>query len=116
MKVDEQVIVNPNRFYTVLKEEAYTPLDLVDAWLELWVQIKLKMKRIGADRDLEEKVRAVTHNVYEYRLKAESAIAVEQQFGSYPNWIAAIPYGELADLKKKIGDGTDEVLRLLERN
>ena len=115
MKIDEEVLVDPTRFRAVLEAESCSPHDLVDAWVELWVQIKMKMKRIGAEWDMEEKVRAINHNVYEYRAKADMAIAVEEEFGEYENWIAAIPYAELKEYKTKIGDGLDELLRLLEQ-
>lgn len=115
MKIDEEVLIDPTRFRTVLEAESYSPQDLVDAWVELWVQIKMKMKRIGADWSPEEKVRAINHNVYEYRAKAEMAIAVEEEFGEYSNWIAAIPYAEFKEYKTKIGDGLDELLHLLEQ-
>ena len=77
------------------------------------MQLNLKMKRIGAEQEVDKIVRSITHNVYEYKNKANMAIAVEQEFGEYENWIAAIPYDELAQYKKKIGDDLDVLLRLL---
>ena len=77
------------------------------------MQINLKMRRIGTEERAKKKVHSITHNVYEYRNKAEMAIAVEEEFGEYPNWITAIPYAELERCKTKIGDDLDEVLRLL---
>jgi len=113
MKINEEVVINPDRFRAVLREESCSPQDLVEAWGELWMQINLKMRRIGAEEKTKERVCSITHNVYEYRNKAEMAIEVEEEFGEYPNWIAAIPYAELGQYKTKIGDDLDEVLRLL---
>lgn len=113
MEINEEVVINPARFCAVLKEESCSPQDLVEAWGELWMQINLKMRRIGAEERAKEKVHSITHNVYEYRTRAEMAIAVEEEFGEYPNWIAAIPYNELAQCKRKIGDDLDVLLRLL---
>ena len=113
MKINEEVVINPDRFYAVLREESCSPQDLVEAWGELWMRINLKMRRIDAKGGAKEKVHSITHNVYEYRTRAEMAIAVEEEFGEYPNWIAAIPYDELEQYKTKIGDDLDELLRLL---
>lgn len=113
MKINEAIVIDPTRFCAVLREESCSPQDLSDAWGELWMQLNLKMKRIDAEQEVDKIVRSITHNVYEYRNKANMAIAVEQEFGEYENWIAAIPYDELAQYKKKIGDDLDVLLRLL---